>query len=220
MDAWNTTCLLGWPIFRFHVNCLGGMCFGLVGGLEERKCWKTPGKLLRLIQFFRCGTWTIVLCHSISMGSRDIYLHVWHKFMVNVGKYTSQWFSQVSGCKNMDQPATHSSPNLSLSQRQNGGKFFRPPLVSVPRQKGCWGEDRENPSLRGFVETKNAPKTVSHLTRKKKKRHPKKITVFLQAFFLGNAEKPTISKIWAFNWKRLFLDTWDNEWTSKILVPH
>ena len=72
--------------------------------------------------------------------------------------------------------------------------FRSPPLVSVPRQKGWWGEGRENPSLRGFVETKMPQKPWVTWRGKKKNATPKNHR-FLQAFFLwGNAEKPTISK--------------------------
>ena len=52
-------------------------------GLEERKCWKTWGELLRLN--FLTWTWGVPIG---SMGP-GICTYIWHKFMVNVGKCTS-----------------------------------------------------------------------------------------------------------------------------------
>ena len=65
--------------------------------------------------------------------TKDLWLH---------SKPCSHWFSQVSGAKIW---TNHPSPNQPLQ------KFLRPPLVSVPRQKGWRGEDCENPSLRDDV---------------------------------------------------------------------
>ena len=136
----------------------------------------------------------------------------------------SQWFSQVAGCKNTDQPGTHPSPNLSLSQRQNGGKFFflfasfslRTAAKRVVRRRP-W---KSKPS--GVVTDQKCPKKTWLLTRQKKIRHPKKSPFSeTSSFFVRKRGKAQQSnQTWAFNWKRLFLDTWDDEWKSKILVPH
>ena len=180
MNPWKRRFLLETIIFRFHVSFRGGMCFGLVWELEERKCWKnSSGKLLRKLRMSTCLAGSFDRSHF--SPEKMVYKRPVAAFdgKSHAANDSPKFLGAKIWTNQLPTPLpTSPSPNAKMAGNFSFASFsLRTAAKRVVRRRP-W---KSKPS--GFRWDKNAPKTWSLDSEKKKKTPRKKSPSETSIFF-------------------------------------